>query len=199
MGRETFEQLQTLKSYLEISSPPDDSWEKAEGSCTWIHNREDFNTWKDAPNNIDDPANPAPTLHWIHAGPGSGKTVLASHVVSHLKDRRFECAYYHFRFRNKNAQTLGGFLRSLAFQMARSNAAVRERLILSYRDGLTFDHDDTRTIWARMFKRVIFQVRCSFPLCFLPLIRDIQQPQRMTSIASRQDRRSLIHRLTIQY
>lgn len=50
-------------------------------------------------------------------------------------------------------------MRSIAFQMARSNAAVRERLLMSSEAGLAFGHDDTRAIWARLFKGVILQVR----------------------------------------
>lgn len=160
-NQEAVEQLQTLKSYLAVSGQLDDSYDKVEGSCTWIHDREDFNNWRDVPTSIDDAASPVPSFYWIYAGPGTGKTVISWHVISHLNDCKLECAYYHFRFGKKNAQTLGGFLRSIAFQMARSNAAVRERLLLSYKVGLAFDHDDTRTIWARLFKGVIFQVRSS--------------------------------------
>lgn len=126
------------------------------GSLRW--NREEFNNWRDVLNN-GDATDPALIIYWIYAGPGTGKTVFASHVVSHLQDYKLECAYYHFHFGKKNAQTFGSFLRSIALQMARSNAEVRERLFQSYRAGVTFDHDDARVIWATLFKGAIFQVR----------------------------------------
>jgi hypothetical protein len=49
-------------------------------------------------------------------------------------------------------------LRSIAYQMAMSNAAVREKLARLCQDGSTFDMDDALTIWTKIFKKGIFQV-----------------------------------------
>lgn len=99
-----------------------------------------------------------PSIVWVHADPGTGKTVLASHVVSKLQELKLECAHYYFHVGSKAASSLGDCLRSLAFQMALSNAAIREVLLQAWADGSTFDPDDATTIWNKIFVKGIFQV-----------------------------------------
>jgi hypothetical protein len=101
------------------------------------------------------------SIYWVHANPGTGKTVLASHVVSLLQECRLECAYYFFHAGDKDSRSLGTFLRSIAFQMAMSNTVVRETLFKLRQEGSNFDMDDSRTIWTKIFRKAIFQVRLS--------------------------------------
>ena len=99
-----------------------------------------------------------PSIIWLHANPGTGKTVLAAHVISELQEFQVECAYYYFHIGNKTARTLADLLRSIAYQMALSNAAIRERLVDLCREGATFDLDDDLTIWTKLFRKCILQV-----------------------------------------
>lgn len=101
---------------------------------------------------------PNPSIIWVRADPGTGKTVLASHVISRLQELKLECAHYYFHVGNKAASSLSDFLRSMAFQMALSNAAIREVLLQAWTDGSTFDPDDATTIWIKLFVKGIFQV-----------------------------------------
>jgi hypothetical protein len=56
------------------------------------------------------------------------------------------------------SRSLSDFFRSIAYQMANSNAAVREKFTQMRNEGSTFDVDDDWTIWTNLFKRGIFQV-----------------------------------------
>ncbi|OIW25313.1 hypothetical protein CONLIGDRAFT_622861 [Coniochaeta ligniaria NRRL 30616] len=152
---EAREHLRILRAALGIPGQPDDFCDKVDGSCEWVNDREDFREWRDSiPDTFTEDGRRDPVLYWVSANPGTGKTVLAGHVVSHLKEHNLQCSYYYFRMEDR---TLGGFLRSIAYQMAMSNASVRDMLLRAYEDGLTFHEDDSRTIWAKIFRGCIFQ------------------------------------------
>jgi hypothetical protein len=164
--RESKEQMKQLRSYLGISDRPDEQYHKADGSCEWIDAREDFQVWRDSATNLFAEESDEFTtdhhnisLFWVHANPGTGKTYLASHVIAQLQELRLECASHYFHAGAKAPESLGGFLRWTAYQMASSNAAVRKSLTTLCQDGSTFDKDDARMVWNRVFKSGIFQVR----------------------------------------
>lgn len=159
---ESREQLKSLKSYLGISDKPDEHHQKVDGSCQWIDARDDFQDWRDcaedflAHEDVETESSRNLSVFWVYSNPGTGKTVLASHVISQLQQFQLECASYYFHIGDKTSRSLGAFLRSIAYQMATSNAAIRTRLFMLYQEGSTFDMDDSRTIWTKVFKKGIF-------------------------------------------
>ncbi|KAK7959701.1 uncharacterized protein PG986_004555 [Apiospora aurea] len=160
--------MSALKSYLNFSERSDETLQKADGSCQWIDERDEFQNWRDCTNELPyEKASEEKTMNtsifWVHAKPGTGKTILSAHVASELRNHQFECAHYHFHAGNKVSRSLSDFLRSVAYQMAKSNTAVRERIMQMRNDGSTFDLDDDRTIWTKLFKRGIFQARIYTP------------------------------------
>jgi hypothetical protein len=152
-----------LKSLLAISDRPDEQHQKVDGSCQWIDDRADFQGWRDGINDVlpmkeTKPARNNTSIFWVHANPGTGKTTLAAHVTAELQESQVECASYYFHVGDKASRSLGDFLRTIAYQMAMSNAGIREKLAQLCQEGLAFDLDDDRTIWNKIFKRGIFQV-----------------------------------------
>ncbi|KAH6684471.1 NACHT and WD domain protein [Halenospora varia] len=158
-------QLQTVQAFLGVSSLPSESHEKVEGSCQWLNERDDYREWRDAPDELDASKDTKfkTSLYWINANPGAGKTVLASYVVSQLDELRLQHAFYYFHAGKTTSQSLSYFLRSMAYQMAASNADVRSSLVKLCNDGSTFDKDDTRAIWSKVFRAGIFKVPLSSP------------------------------------
>jgi Cdc6-like AAA superfamily ATPase len=157
---ESREQLRALRSYLGVSDRPDEYHQKVDGSCQWIDARDDFQDWRDCAEDFlakegTELGGKNMSIYWVHANPGTGKTVLASHVISQLQEFQLECAYYYFHVGNKASQSLGDLLRSISYQMAMSNAAIREKLFKLRQEGSTFDMDDSRTIWMKIFKKGI--------------------------------------------
>lgn len=100
------------------------------------------------------------SIYWIRANPGTGKTVLASHVISQLQELQLECAYHYFHVGDEVSRSLGSLLRSISHQMAISNSAIRDKLFQLQQEGSTFDMDDSWTIWAKIFRKGVLQVRC---------------------------------------
>ncbi|KAH9905950.1 NACHT and WD domain protein [Xylariomycetidae sp. FL2044] len=157
------EQIAKLRAYLSIADRPLDSYSVADGSCQWLDGREDFQNWRDVVNDTtpDDfrvrTPNKVPSLLWIRASPGTGKTVLAAHVASKLQESQLNCSCYFFHAGSKVSRSLSDCLRYIAYQMAISNAEVRDKLLHLCHDGSTFDLDDDRTIWTKLFKKGVMQ------------------------------------------
>ena len=156
------EQMKVLQPFLAILDHPDENYPRVEGSCQWLDARDDFQDWRDPAGQLirDEISAPEknPSIFWVAANPGTGKTYLAAHVVDELGQFQLECSYYFFHIGNKSSRSLGDFLRSIAYQMAMSNAFVREKLVGICEEASTFDKDDAATIWTKVFKRGIFQV-----------------------------------------
>ncbi|KAK4214683.1 NACHT and WD domain protein [Rhypophila decipiens] len=153
-------QLAALWGFLGSHPQPDYSYDRAPGTCSWIEKRQDFCDWRDAPHLA---TAQGPSIYWITASPGTGKTLLATHVISHLQQLKLTCSYYHFQAGKTESQTISGCLRSIAYQMAQSHAAVRQVLIRSQQDNMSLDFDDTRGVWANLYTRGILQVKISSP------------------------------------
>lgn len=156
-------QMVILESYLGLPGDAEVSFDRAKGSCEWIDSRNDFQEWRDSAGVLlpDDtgPSIPAEmiSVFWVSANPGTGKTFLASYVADQLANSRFESASYFFHIGNKSSN-VAHLLRSVACQIASSNATIRQRLLEFYDKGFIFDKDDAATIWAKFYKKGIFLV-----------------------------------------
>jgi hypothetical protein len=160
------EQLNMLNIYLNTTGRSDEDHERVQGTCQWIDAKDSFRKWRDCPDEYlaadeVEVRSENPSIFWIHAHPGTGKTVLASHVISQLQELRLACAYHYFHISNEASRSLSDFLRAIAYQMAALNATIREKLVKLCQNGSTFDKDDARVIWIKIFRKGILQVRAN--------------------------------------
>ena len=157
--------MTALRSFLGMNDHQGEHYPRVEGSCQWIDSRDDFQDWKDpAGQLVHDKllvSGKNLSLYWVCANPGTGKTFLASHVADELRQFQLECASYFFHVGNKSSRSISNFLRSMAYQMAMSNAFIRDKLVELCKEDATFDKDDAATIWTKLFRKGIFQV-CEF-------------------------------------
>ncbi|KAK1764024.1 hypothetical protein QBC33DRAFT_548570 [Phialemonium atrogriseum] len=165
---ESREQMTTLRSFLGVPASPDEHHQGVEGSCRWIEARDDFQDWRDCAEEVvaealAETGGKNLSIFWVHANPGTGKTVLTSHVISHLREFQLECAYHYFHVGDKASQSLGPFLRSMCYQMAMSNPVIRENLLKLCYEGASFDLDDFWAIWTKVFRKGILQARVHTP------------------------------------
>ncbi|KAH8650077.1 hypothetical protein BX600DRAFT_418986 [Xylariales sp. PMI_506] len=149
-----WELLRQIEEYLGISDTPEDDLKdlddiRLEGSCDWLIERSDFQTW------ITIPPESGSKIYWIHAGPAVGKSVLASHVIDVVSAFNNDCSYYFFRHGDKNRSTLAGCLRSLVFQMAILNQLVRNKLQVMIERGVRFEKDNAKHIWRKVLEPLI--------------------------------------------
>ncbi|KAK9796166.1 putative NACHT domain-containing protein [Seiridium cardinale] len=79
-----------------------------EGTCDWVLDDQRFKDWRDSKNG---------ELMWYNASPGSGKSVLASSVIKHLKTRDEKVAMFFYSFSSLVRRSGIHGLRSLALQL----------------------------------------------------------------------------------
>lgn len=137
-----------------------------EGSCRWIEDREDFQQWGNPEIRPKMAKSYQAEVLWIQAQPGAGKTVLAAHVAARLTDNQVPIASYYFQYGKKTRESLSGLLISLAYQMASTNAGIREKLAQLCEEGTPLHNESAYTIWTRVFVRGVFQVLIPFQTCF---------------------------------
>ena len=159
MEQSSMDKLPAIHSLLRPAAFYEESNDRLAGSCRWIERREDFADWKDSPLALNEGAGYYPCIYWVNANPGAGKTVLATHAANLLQEDGLECSTHFFHFGKKETHSLAMCLRSIAYQMATTNFTIRDALVKLHSAGCIFDQDDARSVWLRVFKACIFQVR----------------------------------------
>ncbi|PWY73489.1 NACHT and WD domain protein, partial [Aspergillus eucalypticola CBS 122712] len=143
-------QLQQLETYLGIYENVDDDLilledTRMKGTCEWFGSKSSFLTWKSFDKS-------GPNVFWVNGKPATGKSVLAGYVVSQLHKTRAGCSVYFFKYGDKSKSRLSGCLRSLALQMACTNAEIRKILLEMQSQGVRVDSEDERILWRRLFQ-----------------------------------------------
>ena len=176
-----FQKVDQVQRLLGISEPPDKDREEfytyyMTGSCQKFISCQAFKNW------LCDPSN-TPHIFWVNGLPGVGKSVLSSYIIQQLQERGLACQFYYFRFGDQEKKSIGTFLKSLAYQIAKDVPHFRDRLA-SLASGPDFNQmDDESDIWKRLFIQQFFRVTFSKPIywivdgidechspCFLPKI-----------------------------
>ncbi|CZR67446.1 uncharacterized protein PAC_17345 [Phialocephala subalpina] len=86
----------------------------ATNTCGWLFQHQDYKSWKESCNS---------SILWISGIPGSGKTVLCSHIIDKWNNNTFEIpqttvAYFYFDWSQDTANlTAGALLQSFIFQI----------------------------------------------------------------------------------
>ncbi|KAI0199392.1 hypothetical protein F4808DRAFT_432983 [Astrocystis sublimbata] len=156
---ETKLSIRRIETFLMISHNAEDDLitaeaSKTEGTCEWVIDLESFQHWKIASSGKS-------LYFWVTGAPGSGKTVLATHIIRHLQGLGAEVCY-HF-FHHGTQQFIGGLLRQLAYQIALCHPDLLQRLYTMQNEGVTFDKDDERVIWRKFFLNEILNLHLERP------------------------------------
>ena len=153
--QETFiKQLDALTRFLETSGRPEDDFiffddARFAGTCSWLSNTKSFQDWvSDLPNR--------PITLLVSGRPATGKSVLASHVVDFLQERKLDVSYYFFRHGDKTKSRLSACLRSLAWQMCQSNEVLRQVLLKMQENGVRLSQENHRSLWRTLYASGIF-------------------------------------------
>lgn len=70
--------------------------DRVPGSCTWLLRKESFKKWSEGQSMalLDDEAQ---RIYRLVGDPGSGKSVLAAHVISHLQNSGCDVNYFFLK------------------------------------------------------------------------------------------------------
>lgn len=126
------------------------------GTCDWILSEPGFKLWLEETSES--------RVAWLNARPASGKSILASHIINHIRETGHDCQYYFFRFGDQTKRSLNGLLRSLGFQIAKDIPAFRRELTMLVSEGIKLQKTDARIIWQKIFVSILFKLVLSRPL-----------------------------------
>ena len=156
---------QDLKSLLAITEPPDtdyiffrDQW--TQGTNDWFLQEKAYLEWRHVRGS-------APSLLWLTGGPATGKSVLSSSIISNLVEDGFSCQYFFIRFGDQRKRTSSLLLRSVAYQVARCMPSFLRGILQLVDEGIDFETADSRTIWERIFKSILFTIEGDQPLYWI--------------------------------
>ena len=152
-------QIRDLERYLQLPEKLADDLVTNEDArmpqtCEWFSEKESFLKWSSF-------TSESPSVLWVSGKPAAGKSVLAGYAIGLLRSLDAECSYFFFKYGDRTKSRLSTCLRSLAFQMACTNANVRNTLLEIQKDDIKFDHEDARSVWQALFLRGIFQTPIS--------------------------------------
>ena len=153
--------MRALATYLGISDVEDEELSrrqqrKVPGSCEWLLEKEDFRLWRDKDDSLNDNRH---QIYWLNGDPGCGKSFLAGHVVTHLREIKRDSSFYFLKHGDIGKQGIGGLLKSIAYQMARNSASLRRSLLsMQKEDTLIAEPTDLRAIWKQLFVQRVFRV-----------------------------------------
>ncbi|MCJ1396233.1 hypothetical protein MMC18_009122 [Xylographa bjoerkii] len=152
-------QIKDLVKYLRVSETVEDDLITVEdtrmsGTCEWFSTKQSYLKWRDFAPDV-------PSVLWVHGNPATGKSILAGYAIDQLRKTNASCSYFFFKYGDKSKSRLSACLRSLAFQMACTKVEVREILSEMQKDDITFDNDNERSIWRKLFLSGVFQSKFS--------------------------------------
>ncbi|KAL8816847.1 MAG: hypothetical protein Q9223_004212 [Gallowayella weberi] len=134
----------------------------AEGTCQWITRRRELKTW------IESVKNPqGSNIFWLIGLPATGKTILSTVIIDHLQFVGKSCQYSFISSDHQTRRTSAYCLRSIATQLAISNAEFRSRLLALHGEtGITFNSQNQplKIIWEKIFEGIILKMRFPHPL-----------------------------------
>jgi Cdc6-like AAA superfamily ATPase len=150
-----------LEGVLGIQADPEEELHSIQskltpGSCEWISRRADFIQWAQK-----EESDQSPRMFHLIGLPATGKTAVASYVVSFLQGKFQEksCQYHFFPSGDQIKCTGTYILRSIAFQIARVNSVFRSKLFELYEtESVAFEHQKLLTIWEKIFQGILFKM-----------------------------------------
>lgn len=159
---------------------------RIEGSCQWLTAKEDFQQWHEGPSSTN-------TVYWLQGELGTGKSVIAGHVLEYLRSSNSECSYFSFKHGDSAKSTAAMALCYLAWQMAYINMTIRTELLSMQADEEKLDRNDERALWRTLFASRIFRAELRRPHFFvLDALDECRGFEAVFSLLAKVDRRSPI-------
>ncbi|GKT50167.1 uncharacterized protein ColSpa_10348 [Colletotrichum spaethianum] len=114
------------------------------GTCEWIESNLQYRGW------LND-RSLQPRVLFISGPPGSGKSVLTSHIVQSLRGRSLSCQFFFFQHDDQRKQSAVSLFRSLALQLANKIEPFRDYLVALAAGSYSLEHNTQDLIWNKLF------------------------------------------------
>ncbi|KAL9611265.1 MAG: hypothetical protein Q9167_004091 [Letrouitia subvulpina] len=104
---------------------------------------------------------------WMHAGPGSGKSVKSSFLISHMVSLGISCQYFFFKYEDILKRSANTLFRALAFQAAQDMPSFRMALMKLGDEGAYNEKTEARQLWKTLFESTLFSLNFEKPLYWI--------------------------------
>ena len=129
------------------------------GTCEWILSEPAFELWL---------ANVSGSrIAWLNAPPASGKSVLSTYIINHVRELGHCCQYFLINFGDSTKRSPAALLRSIGRQMAEDIPAFRREMAKFSREGVILEKKDARFTWHKIFTSVLSQMVLPTPLYWI--------------------------------
>jgi WD40 repeat protein len=150
-----------IKRILGISAGPDEDFKSFRrwwmpGTCEWLLHEPTIQAWLEEMGES--------RVVWFSAPPATGKSILSTHIISHLLNSNLGCQYFFFKFGDQTKRSLSTLLRSIAWQLARDVPAFRRILVELSAEGINLEKPDSVLIWQKLFESGLFELELDRPL-----------------------------------
>ena len=129
------------------------------GTCKWILSEPNFKLWLEDVNES--------RIAWLTGPPASGKSVLSTYIVDHVRSLGHHCQYFWINFGDPTKRSPAALLRSIGNQMAEQVPAFKREMAKFSREGLILDKKDARFIWQKIFTSVLSQMVLPIPMYWI--------------------------------
>lgn len=127
------------------------------GSCDWILDDLHFRGWLS-----DDSLEPS--ILKLSGSPGSGKSVMAGFLVTHLEEIQKNVQYFFFRYNEEAKRSIAVCLKMLAYQIALCMPEYRRKILPLLEDKNALARNDARGVWQRAFVNILAKMDLDEPL-----------------------------------
>jgi pimeloyl-ACP methyl ester carboxylesterase len=159
--RDEFTQVTKLLGNLGPQNLEDSKEDRDTTSSRWITTHPAFQRWCVASSDRES------QFLLLHAKPGAGKSVLASRIVRHLELYNADIGHFFFIRSHETSSRASVCLNSIALQLARSSKEICYHFRNLLEDHPTFNRENVKEVWDRLFLGVIFKVGISRPFHFV--------------------------------
>lgn len=126
------------------------------GTCGWILSEPYFKLW------LEDAS--GSRITWLNAPPASGKSVLTTYIVNHVRGLGHFCQYFLINFGDPTKRSPAALLSSIGLQIAEDIPAFRREVAKFSREGVSLEKKDARFTWHKIFTSVLSQMVLPTPL-----------------------------------
>lgn len=156
--------LYRMESLLSTCSHPQEDYNTLRerwtpGTCLGLLQNEKFVSWMKT---IDSAG-----ILWMHAGPGSGKSVKSSFLISHMVSSGISCQYFFFKYEDVSKRSANTLFRALALQAAQEIPSFRMALMKLGDEGAYNEKTEARQLWKTLYESALFLLNLKKPIYWI--------------------------------
>ncbi|KAI1324505.1 hypothetical protein F5Y16DRAFT_402357 [Xylariaceae sp. FL0255] len=125
-------------------------------TCTWFLEEPEYVSWETP--------SCQPAILLYTAPPANGKSVLSTFIINHLRNKGMPCQYFLFKYSDSGKRMVANCIKSLAFQLARSQNSFKHLLSGASRESLGLDSSDSLSIWRSAIEGLLVKSGLRSPM-----------------------------------